>query len=73
MARSLIVPLAKRTLVKLIKEYGIQLDLFDRSRLVFAWEGLEYRFYRSDYDDTLLLDSIVVRMDVVVKFQKGVL
>ena len=55
----------------MINKYGIQLDLFDRSRLVFAWEGLEYRFYRSECGNALLLESIVVRMDVAVRLPKG--
>ncbi len=65
MGKLLVSPLSKIKLCRLIKEYGLQYDLFDTTRLVFAWNGLEYHFYTGE-DRMLYLENIVVRMDISI-------
>ena len=61
---SLIRPLTKRRLQRLIRIHGLQCDLFDNSRFLFDWEGLEYQFYVKE--QKLLLERIRVRMDITI-------
>jgi hypothetical protein len=65
MGRQLVSPLSKTKLSGLIREYGLQCDLFDTTRLVFAWDGLEYCFYTGE-NRMLYLENIVIRMDVSI-------
>lgn len=57
-------PLSKQRLKGLIKNHGLQTSIFDRSLLVFDWEGLEYQF--QIFEGVLYLYCVRMPSDVVL-------
>ena len=60
-SRPQVIEIKKTTLRRLIRLYGLQSYLFDKTILDLSWEGLEYHF--SVYNHQLMLQQITLQMD----------
>lgn len=61
---SIVRPLSKDRLLRLIELHGLQTSIFDRELYILDWDGLEYQFHICE--NRILLHGVIVGKDVVL-------
>ncbi len=67
---SIVKPLSKERLLRIIKLQGLQTCIFDRELFILEWHDLEYQFHICEA--RILLYRVIVRKDVVLCREKKV-